>query len=208
MGAGTSVYSQGNTTSSINGVVYDNGGEALPGASILATHLESGTRYSGSTDFSGNFRISMRVGGPYEIVISYIGFGTFKQNGIYLQLGDSKNFKIVLVDEANELQVVVKSVKDNTFNSNRTGAQTVINSDQIKSLPSLSRNIADFARLTPQAQISGDDVLSIGGQNNRYNAIYIDGAVNNDVLDYLQTVLMVVKQELAQYLLTLLSNFK
>jgi hypothetical protein len=60
----------------------------------------------------------------------------------------------------------------------------------------LSRNIADFARLTPQAQISGDDVLS-GGQNNRYNAIYIDGAVNNDVLDYLQTVLMVVKQELA-----------
>jgi hypothetical protein len=138
----------------------------------------------------------MRVGGPYEIVISYIGFGTFKQSGIYLQL-DSKNFKIVLVDEANEQEVVVKSVKDNTFNSNRTGAQTVINSDQIKSLPSLSRNIADFARLTPQAQISGDDVLSIGGQNNRYNAIYIDGAVNNDVLDYLQTVLMVVKQELA-----------
>jgi hypothetical protein len=57
----------------------------------------------------------MRVGGPYEIV-SYIGFGTFKQSGIYLQLGDSKNFKIVLVDEANELQeVVVKSVKDNTL---------------------------------------------------------------------------------------------
>jgi hypothetical protein len=94
------------------------------------------------------------------------------------------------------------------FNSNRTGAQTVINSDQIKSLPSLSRNIADFARLTPQAQISGDDVLSIGGQNNRYNAIYIDGAVNNDVLDYLQTVLNGGQQELAQYLLTLLSNFK
>jgi hypothetical protein len=42
--------------------------------------------------------------------------------------------------------------------------------------------------------ISGDDVLSIGGQKYRYNAIYIDGAVNNDVLDYLQTVPMVVKQ--------------
>jgi hypothetical protein len=74
-------------------------------------------------------------------------------------------------------------------------------------LPSLSRNIADLQGWL-QAQISGDDVLSIGGQNNRYNAIYIDGAVNNDVLDYLQTVLMVVKQELAQYLLMLLSNFK
>jgi hypothetical protein len=61
MGAGTSVYSQGNTTSSINGVVSDNGG-SFARASILATHLESGTRYSGATDFSGNFRISnMRV---------------------------------------------------------------------------------------------------------------------------------------------------
>jgi hypothetical protein len=105
-------------------------------------------------------------------------------------------------------EVVVKSVKDNTLIQTELVLKLSINSDQIKSLPSLSRNIADFARLTPQAQISGDDVLSIGGQNNRYNAIYIDGAVNNDVLDYLQTVLMVVKQELAQYLLTLLSNFK
>jgi hypothetical protein len=44
----------------------------------------------------------------------------------------------------------------------------------------LSRNIADFARLTPQAQLRGDDVPIYGGQNNRYNAIYI-GAVSNDV---------------------------
>jgi hypothetical protein len=61
MGAGTSIYSQGNTTSSINGVYMIMEG-SLPGASILATHLESGTRYSGATDFSGNFRISNMSG--------------------------------------------------------------------------------------------------------------------------------------------------
>jgi hypothetical protein len=60
-------------------------------------------------------------------------------------------------------------------------SSSATSSASIPKLPSLSRNIADFARLTPQARISGDDVLSIGGQNNRYNAIYIDGAVNNDV---------------------------
>ena len=176
-------YAQGNTTSSINGVVYDAQGEALPGASILATHVDSGTRYSASTDFTGDFRISnMRVGGPYKIVVTYVGFSTYEQNGVFLQLGDSKNFKIVLKSESNELEeVVVKSTRDNTFNSNRNGAETIINSDKIKSLPSLSRNIADFARLTPQAQLRGDDQLSIGGQNNRFNAIYIDGAVSNDV---------------------------
>ena len=179
----TGIYAQGNTTSSINGVVYSNDLQTLPGASILATHMPSGTRYTATTENGGGFRISnMRVGGPYKIVITFVGFKAFEENEVYLQLGDSKDFKVVLKEESNELQeVVIKSSRDNTFNSQRTGAQTVINSDKIKALPSLSRNISDFARLTPQAQLRGDDVLSIGGQNNRFNAIYIDGAVNNDV---------------------------
>lgn len=183
MFANPGVYAQGNTTSSISGNVYDKDSQTLPGASILATHTPSGTRYTASTDGTGNFRISnMRVGGPYKIVITFVGFKTFEDNDVYLQLGETKDFKVVLQEESNELQeVVVRTSRDNTFNSQRTGAQTVINSDKIKALPSLSRNISDFARLTPQAQLRGDDVLSIGGQNNRFNAIYIDGAVSNDV---------------------------
>ena len=181
--ANPSIYAQGNTNSSISGNVYDKDSQTLPGASILAVHTPSGTRYSASTDGTGNFSISnMRVGGPYKVTITFVGFSNFVDNDVYLQLGENKSFKVVLTEESNELQeVVVKAVRDNTFNSQRTGAQTVINSDKIKALPSLSRNIADFARLTPQAQLRGDDILSIGGQNNRFNAIYIDGAVSNDV---------------------------
>jgi hypothetical protein len=177
------IYAQGNTTSSIGGNVYDKDSQSLPGASILAVHTPSGTRYTASTDYTGSFRISnMRVGGPYRIQISFIGFKTYEGNDVYLQLGESKDFKVNLQEESNELQeVVVTTGRDNTFNSQRTGAQTVINSDKIKALPSLSRNISDFARLTPAAQLRGDDILSIGGQNNRFNAIYIDGAVSNDV---------------------------
>ncbi len=181
--ANPSIYAQGNTNSSISGNVYDKDSQTLPGASILAVHTPSGTRYSASTDGTGNFSISnMRVGGPYKVTITFVGFSNFVDNDVYLQLGENKSFKVVLTEESNELQeVIVKSSRDNTFNSQRTGAQTVINSDKIKALPSLSRNIADFARLTPQAQLRGDDILSIGGQNNRFNAIYIDGAVSNDV---------------------------
>jgi hypothetical protein len=177
------IYAQGNTTSSINGVVNDSKNGSLPGATILAVHEASGSRYSTTTDFDGHFRISnMRVGGPYKIEVTYIGFATYTETGVYLQLGDSKSMKIVLKDETNQLsEVVVTGRKDPTFNSKRTGAQTIIDHDKINELPSLSRNIADFARLTPQAQLRGDDQISIGGQNNRFNAIYIDGAVNNDV---------------------------
>lgn len=177
------IYAQGNTTSSINGVVNDSQNKSLPGATILAVHEASGSRYSTTTDFDGHFRISnMRVGGPYKIEVTFIGFTTYTESGVYLQLGDSKSLKVNLKDETNQLsEVVVVGKKDPTFNSKKTGAQTIIDHDKINELPSLSRNIADFARLTPQAQLRGDDQISIGGQNNRFNAIYIDGAVNNDV---------------------------
>lgn len=177
----STVFSQGSTNSSINGKISEAKGESLIGASLVAVHTPSGTKYSASTDVDGFFRISnMRVGGPYEITASYIGFKTKVISDVFLQLGESQNLSIALETELNQLEEVV-IVQDNAFNSKKTGAQTIIDSRKLNALPSLSRNIADFARLTPQVQIRGDDVISIGGQNNRYNAIYIDGAVNNDV---------------------------
>jgi hypothetical protein len=178
-----SMFAQGNTNSSINGNIKDENGEEMFGATIIAVHTPSGTRYSAMTSINGTFRISnMRVGGPYKIVISFVGYKNFETTDTFLQLGESKPFNISMQTEASQLdEVVLVGTKDNVFNSKITGAQTIIDAEKIKALPSLSRNIADFARLTPQAQLRGDDVLSIGGQNNRYNAIYIDGAVNNDV---------------------------
>lgn len=177
------VFAQGNTNSSINGQVTDNQGLGLAGTNVVAIHVPTGTKYGASTDFDGFYRISnMRVGGPYTVTFSYVGYKTQDVKNLVLQLGDSQNVKVVLQEEANQLkEVVVTGSKDNVFNSKKTGAQTIIDSKKINALPSLSRNIADFARLTPQAQLRGDDVISISGQNNRYNAIYIDGAVNNDV---------------------------
>ena len=181
--AGFSGYSQGNTNSSINGQVFDEQGISLAGANVVAVLTSSGSKYGATTDIDGYFRISnMRVGGPYSITFSYVGFKTQTIDNIFLQLGDSQNFKIKLIEEARELKdIVVVGVKNNVFDSRKTGVQTIIDSKKINDLPSLSRNIADFARLTPQAQLRGDDVISISGQNNRFNAIYIDGAVNNDV---------------------------
>ena len=178
----TVMFSQGNTNSSLSGKVEDKDG-TLPGASVLVVHTPSGTKYSASTDEKGYFRISnMRTGGPYKVTFTFVGYKAESQDEIYLALGETFNTNVVLTSESSVLdEVVIQTKKDNVFDSNKTGAQTIIDSKKVQGLPSLSRNISDFARLTPQAQLRGDDVISIGGQNNRYNAIYIDGAVNNDV---------------------------
>lgn len=179
----TEGHAQGNTTASILGKVAEKGEDTLPGATIIVTHQPSGTRYTATTDDKGAYRIAnMRVGGPYVIDVTYVGYKPFKGENIYLQLGDSRLINIDLDSEVSALEeVVLTGSKDADFNSKKTGAQAIIDSKRIQNLPTLSRNVSDFARLTPQAQLRGDDVISISGQNNRFNAIYIDGAVNNDV---------------------------
>ncbi len=178
----TVAFSQGVTTSSLNGQITDANGEPLPGANVVAIHSPSGTTYGAASDFDGFYRIAnMRTGGPYKVTISYVGFTEYADENVYLQLGDAKKISVSLSEDADVLnEVVITTQRDGTFDSGKTGAETRVSQRQVSTLPSISRNIADFARLTPQAKVN-EDVISIAGQNNRYNAIYIDGAVNNDV---------------------------
>jgi hypothetical protein len=47
--------------------------ELLPGASILAIHTPTGSRYSALSN--GRFSmLNMKVGGPYKVMITFIGF--------------------------------------------------------------------------------------------------------------------------------------
>lgn len=176
-------FSQGVTTSSLGGQIKDDSGEPLPGASVVAVHVPSGTTYGAATDFDGFYRLSgMRIGGPYKITITYIGFNDEVIEGVYLNLGQTERISRQLKESSTALDEVVVTAQNNgIFDSNKTGSATNIDNRKVNALPNVSRSLADFARLTPEAQIRDDNEISIAGQNNRYNALYIDGAVNNDV---------------------------
>ncbi|AZQ60024.1 TonB-dependent receptor [Maribacter sp. MJ134] len=181
-----SAFSQGVTTSSMGGKITDASEEPLLGANVVAVHVPSGTTYGAISDFDGYYRIAnMRVGGPYKVTISYVGFNDFVRDNVYLNLGQTERISASLTESATALdEVVVTGVSNGVFGSNKTGTNTNISQRQVATTPAASRSIADFVRLTPQAQLTeGDDgfSISLAGQNNRYNAIYIDGAVNNDV---------------------------
>ena len=178
-------FSQGVTTSSIGGKVTDASEEPLLGANIVAVHVPSGSTYGAITDFDGYYRIpNMRVGGPYKISITYVGFNEFILQNVNLSLGQTERINASLSESATALDEVVVTAVNDGFNSNKTGTETNISQREINTLPAASRSIADFVRITPQAQVTeGNDgfSISLAGQNNRYNAIYIDGAANNDV---------------------------
>lgn len=165
------------TTSSITGTVKDIKG-ALPGASIKATHTPTGTVYSVSTNNDGRFTIGgMRVGGPYTVEVSFVGYNQQKLTGINLKLGEPYVVNLTLSDNSATLaEVKVVGQGANTIlNSNKNGTSTVINRAQIQSLPTISRSVNDLTRLTPQA-----NGTSIGGGNYRSNNFTVDGANFNN----------------------------
>ena len=165
------------TTSSISGFVKNKAGDALAGSTVEVTHVPTGTKYRTSTGRDGRYSlVNLIPGGPYTIDISFVGYTAESETGLTLPLGESTRFDGELETTTTELTTVVVASTGTTSSRRKTGASTSISRAQINSLPTLSRSLGDFTRLTPQA--NGN---SFGGVSNRFNNITIDGAVNNDV---------------------------
>ncbi len=167
------------TTSSMAGKVTldDQNGEEVIGATVVAIHEPSGTRYTAVTNTSGRFSINgMRTGGPYEVTVSYIGFQPKTVKGIILQLAETYNLSVTLSEDANELAEVIVSGKASKFAAEKTGAATNINSSQITNLPTVSRSITDVTRLSPY----GGNGMSFAGADGRTANFTVDGANFNN----------------------------
>lgn len=175
------------TTSEIQGVVTGDSKTPLAGATITAVHVPTGTVYSTTTRKEGRYNLAnLRVGGPYTLTISFVGYKTEKQENISLLLGQVFNADIKLEPESKELaQVVITSKLDRDFNSSHTGSQVVVSRSQLERLPTINRSFQDFTRLTPsangQSTVSSSPSQSIGGRNGLYNNITVDGANFNNV---------------------------
>ncbi|MFT4855392.1 MAG: hypothetical protein ACI9ZX_000810 [Algoriphagus sp.] len=165
------------TTSSIQGQVVDAQGEALPGANIVALHEPSGTRYGAVSNLEGRFNIAnMRIGGPYTVTISFIGYQNSTYSGMVLSLGTPYLLNSKLNDDSTELgEVIVSSSKSSEFDSNRTGTSTSVSTKQLMELPQINRSVTEFTRLTPQA-----NGTSFAGRDSRYNNLQVDGANFNN----------------------------
>jgi hypothetical protein len=174
----SSVQAQGVTTAALGGIVTDNKGQPLPGANVVAVHEPSGTRYGAASRASGAFNIlNMKVGGPYTVTTSLIGYKKQEEKEVYLSLGQTVRINFKLPEEAIALEEVqVTAERDEVLNSDRTGAATYIKAEQVVQLPSVKRSTRDLTRLDPRS----DGNFSFGGRNWLYNNISLDGSYFNN----------------------------
>ncbi len=165
------------TTSNIKGLILDENSQPLPGANVVAIHTPTGTKYGAATNFDGRYNLlNLRVGGPYTVTISYIGFEDKVFTDVYLTLGKTENIDYQMTPSSEELDaVVITGSATGTFGSDRTGAETSVGRREITRLPTISRSASDFTRLEPSS--TGN---SFGGRNDQFNNFSLDGSIFNN----------------------------
>ncbi len=173
----TAGFSQ-ETTSEIQGIVTGSDNAPLAGATVVAIHEPTASQYSTTTRKDGHYNLAnLRVGGPYTITITYVGYEDKKFDNVSLLLGQSFVADAQLNSSSTQLaDVVVATTRQNRIiNNNRTGAQEIISRGQIERLPTINRSLQDFTKLEPTS-----NGLNFGGRNSQYNNVTVDGANFNN----------------------------
>ena len=164
------------TTGSLAGRLATASGGPPPAATVTAVHEASGTTYRATARADGRFLIpGMRVGGPYTLTVRALGYAPVTRENLTVELGNQTDLALTLQTAAVALSTVQITATTGTLSSARTGAATRVSGEALTTFPTISRTIADFTRLTPQASGS-----SFAGQDNRLNNITIDGAFFNN----------------------------
>src|SRR5882724_2786667 len=138
------------TTADIQGTVCD-GKTGLAGATIVAVHTPTGTAYTTTSRKDGRYNFAnVRIGGPYEIKVTYAGYKEEKLGNITLNLCQAFTGDFTLKPSGDLTEVVVTAGRQNKlFNNAHTGSQEIISHDQILKLPTINRSIQDYTKLEP-----------------------------------------------------------
>jgi hypothetical protein len=173
-----SLLAQGVTTASLSGTVLSEKGEPLPGANVVAVHEPTGTKYGVAVRTTGQYNIvNMKVGGPYTVTASLVGYKGESQRSVFLSLGQEGRVEFRLIEAAVQSQeVLVTAEVDPVLNAGRTGAATYIDRNAVTELPSVKRSTRDLTRLDPRS----DGNFSFGGRNWLFNNISLDGSYFNN----------------------------
>ena len=166
------------TTSSISGVVKNEKQEVLAGATIHAIHVPTGTEYKSQTNKSGAYVLpAIRVGGPYTVHVSFVGYRKGEVSDVNTSLGVTSNVDFVLIDETKALkEVVVSGVRNNIFSKEKTGAAQQFGRRELTSIPITgARTIDGITKYNPFG--TGN---SFGAQDSRLNNFTIDGSQFNN----------------------------
>jgi outer membrane receptor protein involved in Fe transport len=176
--------------SSLQGIITDASGGALPNAEVIVLNVATGAAHNLKTDASGHYRVPVLQPGEYDVHVSMTGFQPIARRGVQLTVGQTAviDFKLELSALAEELTVTGDSPHINTTSGALSG---LVSDKEIRELPLNGRSFQQLALLqtgvTP-ALAAGNDVvggrtpkISINGARPEQNSFLLDGTDINNV---------------------------
>ncbi len=141
-------FAQNVTTASISGTVTDQSGNPLPGATVIAVHVPSGTQYGTTSRPDGKYNFSaVRVGGPYQVTVSFVGYQKQTHDIDKLVLGQNYSLDVQLSETSIEISgVTVSANRTAIINNNRTGSSQNVSARQMEELPTIRQNFCELCK--------------------------------------------------------------
>ncbi|MGH7480771.1 MAG: carboxypeptidase regulatory-like domain-containing protein [Longimicrobiales bacterium] len=173
---------QAATLAVVRGEVRDSSRQAVGGAVVTLRDTADEALATTQTDGGGRFvLLDLAPGGPYMLEVEHPTRSATARRTLHLAAGETRRVSILLGSGPIRLPGIrVVTGAELTFSGRPTGAATVVEEREIRSLPSIDRDIVAFTALSPMASID-EGAISVAGQNTRFNALRIDGALFQDV---------------------------
>jgi hypothetical protein len=173
-------------TSTLRGVIVDQGGAVVPGATVSVANQATGlNRRSATTTGNGEYVFTSLIPGAYRVTVEAQGFKKAALEDVLLAVGETREFRISLeAGGVNETVNITTEAPIIATTSKEIGGH--INERALTELPSINRNFIGFVGLLPgvvpniSTESFGSDSVSVNGQDPRYNNFLLDGANNND----------------------------
>lgn len=177
---------------SIIGIVSDNSGGVLPGATVTARNTGTGLVQTTTTDETGNFRMPNLVPGTYDLTVSIQGFSEYERTAIPVAAGAPVRVEASM--QVGGLTETVSVVSESTLlQTEKTDLSTQITSKDVVNLPlNTYRNYQQLINLVPGATPSqfqnaeldtpGRSLRTwVNGTQPNNNATRVDGAVSVNI---------------------------
>jgi outer membrane receptor protein involved in Fe transport len=191
---GPAAYAQGvGASGQVRGTVFDPSGSVVPGASVEALDIRKGTRYSTTTDSSGQYQFPSLPPSAYELTSRHGGLQTEIQKGLEVQVGETSTVDFHMAIAGATVQVEV-SAEPLAIETSRGSQANTISQRYIDDLPISRRDYLTFTLLLPGVSNSNtiadnadfrvkqtpQSGLSFYGSNGRGNSVTVDGGEFND----------------------------
>jgi Carboxypeptidase regulatory-like domain len=162
----------------ITGTVVDANKSAVPGASVKITDVARGTTVSLVTNDGGLFQAPYLLPGTYQVVIEVTGFKRYLQDGVQVQINETRDLDIVL-EVGGAQETVTVTAEASTINTADANLGQTVDEKRIAELPLVHGDPYTLMGLSPGATYTGSTRLDRPFEPTHIVGYAVDGTRGN-----------------------------